>query len=149
ENDYGFTDYDDVIAATDYLAAQDEVDVSRLGIIGHSRGGMLALRALEGEPKRYAAGVDLAALTDLVAFMGYKEQARREDIAGQKHFGGKMPGKNMAPYIEVSPALHAEKIEAPLLVLSTTHDTNVPYELGNKRLVEALKAYGKTFEEHV
>jgi dipeptidyl aminopeptidase/acylaminoacyl peptidase len=149
ENDYGFTDFADVMAATDYLAGLETVDPGRLGIIGHSRGGMLALRELEVEPKRFAAGVDLAALSDMVAFMGYKEQARREDIASQKHFGGKMPGRNLAPYLEISPALHVEKIEAPLLVLSTTHDTNVPYELGNKRVVEALKAYGKVFENHV
>jgi dipeptidyl aminopeptidase/acylaminoacyl peptidase len=137
------------MAATAYLAGLDNADPNRLGIIGHSRGGMLALRALEAEPKRFAAGVDLAALTDMVAFMGYKEEARREDIASQRDFGGKMPGKNLMPYLEISPALFVDKIETPLLVLSTTHDTNVPYELNNKRIVEALKAYGKVFENHV
>jgi len=149
ENDYGTTDFADVEAAINYLTGLDAVDSTRLGIIGHSRGGMLALRALEEEPKRFAAGVDLAALTDMVAFMAYKEQARREDIASQKSFGGKLPGKNLSAYIAISPAFHVEKIETPLLVLSTTHDTNVPFELGNKRLIESLKAYGKTFESHI
>jgi dipeptidyl aminopeptidase/acylaminoacyl peptidase len=149
ENNYGVTDFADVMAAAAYLAGREFVDPARLGILGHSRGGMLTLRALEAEPKRFAAAVEMAALSDMVAFMGYKEQARREDIAGQKGFGGKLPDKNLAAYIAISPALFVDKIETPLLVLSTTSDSTVPYQLNNQRVIEALKAYGKTFGEHL
>src|SRR5260370_37572380 len=46
-NEYGVTDIEDVLAGADYLAALPYVDASRLGIIGHSRGGMLTMRAIE------------------------------------------------------------------------------------------------------
>src|SRR5581483_2074155 len=118
ENNYGVTDFADVLAAAAYLAGREFVDPVRLGILGHSRGGMLTLRALEAEPKRFAAGVELAALSDMVAFMGYKEENRRQDIASQKGFGGKLPDKNLQAYVAISPVLFIEKIEAPLLVLS-------------------------------
>jgi len=147
ENNYGTTDFADVLAATTFLAAQSYVAPDKIGILGHSRGGMLTLRAIETEPKRYAAAVDIAALSDMVGFMGWKPQERREDIASQKAFGGKMPDKNLPAYMAISPALYVEKINTPLLVASTTGDKTIVYELNNKRVVEALKAYGKTYSE--
>jgi len=149
ENNYGVTDVADVLAGAAYLAKKDFVDPNRLGILGHSRGGMVTLNALEHEPKRFKASVQIAGLSDLVSFMGYKPDARRRDIASQEHFGGKLPDKNLPAYIEVSPAFSVEKIETPLLLLSTTGDKTVPYQLHNKRIEEALKAYGKTYDAHV
>ncbi len=146
DNNYGVSDFADVRASTAYLAAQPYVDEDRLGIFGHSRGGMLSMRTLQEEPKRFQAAVDVAGLKDMVAFMSYKTDARRQQIAADKHYGGKLPNQNLAAYIEVSPAFFVEKIETPVLVISTTGDTTVPYQLHNKRFIEALKAYGKIHE---
>ena len=149
ENNYGVTDLADVLAAAAYLTTKDYVDAARLGILGHSRGGLLTLRALEVEPKRFAAAVQLAGLSDMVSFMGYKTEARRQDIASQKNFGGKLPDKNLPAYIAISSAFFIEKIETPVFLMSTTGDKTVPYQLHNKRVAESLKAYGKTFGEHL
>lgn len=149
ENNYGVTDVADVLAGAAFLAKREFVDPDRVGILGHSRGGMILLNALEHEPKRFKAAVQIAGLSDLVSFMGYKSEARRQDIASQKHFDGKLPDKNLPAYIDVSPAFAVEKIETPILLLSTTGDKTVPYQLHNKRIEEALKAYGKTFDAHL
>jgi dipeptidyl aminopeptidase/acylaminoacyl peptidase len=149
ENNYGVWDLADVRASAAFLAAQDYVDASRLGIMGHSRGGMLTVRSLQEDPKRFKAAVDLAGLKDMVAFMSYKTDARRQQIANDEHYGGKLPNQNLAAYIDVSPAFFVEKIETPILVLSTTGDKTVPYQLHNKRFLEALKAYGKAHESHL
>ncbi len=149
ENDYGVTDLADVLASAAYFAGKDFVDPARLGIFGHSRGGMIVLRAIEVEPTRFQAAVEVAGVSDLVAFMSYKTDARRQDIASQKAFGGKLPNQNLGAYVGVSPAFFVDKIECPVLVLSTTADASVPYQLHNKRIVEALKAYGKTYDEHL
>ena len=149
ENNYGVTDLTDVLAAAAYVAGKDYVDPARLGIFAHSRGGMIELRALEVEPKRFKAAVGIAGLSDLVSFMGYKTEARRQDIASQKNYGGKLPDKNLPAYIGVSPAFFVEQIETPVLLLSTTGDATVPYQLHNKRIIEALKAYGKIYDEHL
>jgi len=147
ENDYGTTDFADVLAASTFLAAQPYVAADKIGILGHSRGGMLTLRAIETEPRRFAAAVDIAALSDMVGFMGWKPEARRQDTAAQKGFGGKMPDRNLPAYMAISPALYVEKINTPLLVASTTGDKTIVYELNNKRVVEGLKAYNKTYSE--
>jgi dipeptidyl aminopeptidase/acylaminoacyl peptidase len=148
-NNYGVWDLADVRACAAFLAAQDNVDASRLGIMGHSRGGMLAVRTLQEDPKRFKAAVDVAGLKDMVAFMSYKTDARRRQIADDEHYGGKLPNQNLAAYIAVSPAFFVEQIETPILVLSTTGDKTVPYQLHNKRFLEALKAYGKSHESHL
>lgn len=149
ENNYGVTDVADVLAGAAFLAKREFVDPDRVGILGHSRGGMVLLNALEHEPKRFKAAVQIAGLSDLVSFMGYKSEARRQDIASQKNFEGKLPDKNLPAYVRISPAFAVEKIETPILLLSTTGDKTVPYQLHNKRIEEALKAYGKTFDAHL
>ena len=149
ENNYGITDVADVLASAAYISKKDYVDGSRIGILGHSRGGMVTLSALEHEPKRFKAAVQIAGLSDIVSFMGYKSEARRQDIASQKNFGGKTPDKNLPAYIDISPAFAVEKIETPILLLSTTGDKTVPYQLHNKRIAESLKAYGKVFDSHL
>lgn len=149
QSNYGVSDLTDVRACTAYLAGLTYIDADRLGIVGHSRGGMLSMRTLEEEPKRFKAAVDVAGLKDMVAFMSYKTDARRQEIAEDKHYGGKLPNQKLDAYIDVSPAFFVEKIETPVLVLSTTGDTTVPYQLHNRRFIEALKAYNKVFDSHL
>lgn len=149
ETNYGVTDLADVRGAAAFLAEHANVDARRLGIFGHSRGGMLTLRSLQEEPTRFRAAVDVAGLADMVAFMSYKSDSRRKGIAEGEHYQGKLPAENLRAYIDVSPAFFIEKIQTPVLVLSTTGDPVVPYQLHNKRVVEALKAYGKTHDSHL
>lgn len=148
-NSYGVTDVADVIAAGDYLAKKDFVDASRMGILGHSRGGMTTLLAIEKAPKRFQAAVEIAGLTDFVAYMSYKPDARRMEVAREKEFGGKLPAQDLAAYMDVSPLNHVDNIVTPLLVLATTGDKIVPLALHTGRLVDALKARGKVFDSHI
>ncbi|HLU39262.1 MAG TPA: prolyl oligopeptidase family serine peptidase [Planctomycetota bacterium] len=146
--DYGGKDVDDVLAAADHLAARPEVDGSSLGILGISRGGMLTLLAIAREPKKFKAAVDIVGLTDFLAYMAYKPESRRRAIADLPRFGG-LPHENFKPYLDVSPLTHVDKMETPLLILATTDDRIVPVELHTLRLIDALKARGKTFEAKI
>ncbi len=148
-NNYGVSDLEDVLAGAEYLSHQDFVDSSRLGIIGHSRGGMLTMSAIEREPKRFKAAVEIAGIADLVVWMGYKPEFRRADIASQKNYGGKLPNQNLQPYIDVSPINHVDSIETPLLIVGTTMDNEVPFSTGGGRMMDAMKARGKVFESKI
>ena len=53
---------------------------------------------------------------------------------------------NLQAYIDASPIMHVEKIEAPLLIHATTYDTTVNHKVHSERLVEALKAHDKKYE---
>lgn len=145
---YGGKEVDDVLRAAEFLAARDDVDGSRMGIFGRSKGGYLALLAIEREPERFRAAVDVVGLVDFVAYMSYKPEYRRRDVARQPNFQG-LPDENLPAYIEASPITHIDRIQTPLLILSTTHDRTVPLELHTQRLVNALKAREKTYEYHL
>ena len=149
KNSYGVTDVADVLAAADYLAGKEFVDPARLGILGHSRGGMVTLLAIERAPRRFQAAVEIAGLADFVAYMSYKPDSRRMEVANEKEFGGKLPAENLPAYMEVSPLNHVDQIQTPLLVLATTGDKIVPLQLHTMRLLDALKARQKVFDSHI
>jgi dipeptidyl aminopeptidase/acylaminoacyl peptidase len=146
--DYGGKDVDDVLAAADCLAARAYVDPERLGIVGRSRGGMITLLALERAPKKFRAAVDVVGIADFVAYMSYKPDYRRQDLARTPRFDG-TPAENLTAYIEASPITHVDKIETPLLIHATTFDRTVPVQLHTERLIDALKARGKEFEAKI
>ncbi len=150
QNDYGNTDVADVLAAARYAVTRPDIDPARIGILGQSRGGMVTLLAIERAPKQFKAAVDIVGLTDFVAYMSYKPDYRRKEIAETNPgFKGKLPHENLPAYIEVSPINFVEKIEAPVLVLATTGDKIVPHTLHTGRLIDALKANGKTYEAKI
>jgi dipeptidyl aminopeptidase/acylaminoacyl peptidase len=149
QNDYGVTDLEDVLAGADFLASLPYVDATRLGILGHSRGGMLTMRAIEEQPNRFRAAVEIAGLVDFLSYMAYKPDARRDEVATEKVFGGKLPSQNLQPYLDISPITYVDKIQTPLLLLGTTLDDEVPFSLHGGRMADALKARGKTFDVHV
>lgn len=147
--DYGGEEVSDVLAAADYLVERKPyVDGNRLGIIGRSHGGMIALLAIQRAPEKFRAAVDVVGMTDFVAYMSYKPEYRRQDVAREPRFSG-LPFENLEAYVEVSPINHVEKIRTPLLVLATTGDRIVPLELHTGRLLDALQARGKEFESHI
>jgi dipeptidyl aminopeptidase/acylaminoacyl peptidase len=142
---YGAGDVDDVLSAAELVAGKPFVDPERLGIVGRSRGGMVTLLAIEKQPKRFKAAVDVVGLADFIMYMAYKPEYRRQEVAREPHFKG-MPFDNLDAYIAASPINHVAKIETPLLVHATTFDRTVPHQLHSARLVELLKSYGKTYE---
>jgi dipeptidyl aminopeptidase/acylaminoacyl peptidase len=150
KNNYGNTDVSDVLASAEYLVkSQPFVDSGRLGIYGHSRGGMMTLLGIERAPARFKAAVDIAGLTDFLAFMAYKPDFRRMETASEPFFGGKLPSENLAPYLEISPLNHVDEIQTPLFVAATTGDKTVPLNLHTGRLIDALKARNKVFEAKI
>ena len=150
DNDYGTTDTADVLASAKYLRAKPFIDPAHLGILGVSRGGMVTLLAIEHEQNAFQAAVDIVGLTDFVAYMSYKPEYRRLEVAHDNaSFGGKGPDRNLPAYMAVSPINYVDKIETPLLVMGTTGDKIAPLELHGGRLIDVLKAKGKVFESHI
>jgi dipeptidyl aminopeptidase/acylaminoacyl peptidase len=148
-NDYGHTDVADTLAAGRYIASKSFVDPARIGIFGESRGGMVALLAIEQAPKQFKVAVDVVGLADFIAYMSYKPEYRRQEVASEKGFGGKMPFDDLKEYMDVSPVNHVDRIQSPLLVLATTGDEIAPLELHSGRLIQLLKADHKVFDSKI
>lgn len=146
--DYGGLENDDVHAGRQWmLENHDNIDPRRVGILGWSHGGMITLMNLFAHPKDYQVGYAGVPVCDLVARMGYKDQGYRELFSAPYHIG-KSVAEDVDEYRRRSPVTHAHKLEAPLLVHTTTNDEDV-HVLEVESLIKAFKAANRTFEHKV
>jgi dipeptidyl aminopeptidase/acylaminoacyl peptidase len=146
--DYGGLENDDVFAAKQWmLENHNNIDPERVGILGWSHGGMITLMNLFQHPKDYKVGYAGVPVSDLVARMGYKGQGYR-DLFSAKYHIGKTAEEDVNEYRRRSPAWHAEKLETPLLIHTTTNDEDVNV-LEVEHLIKALKAADRKFTHKI
>jgi dipeptidyl aminopeptidase/acylaminoacyl peptidase len=125
------------VAAARWLAEQGIVDGSRKAIRGGSASGFTTLAALAFSDE-FDAGTTYFGFGDLRAFVGdtHKFESRYHET-----MVGPWPADEQK-YLDRSPALHADRISAPVLVEQGAEDRVVqPKEA--ERIVDAL------FERHV
>jgi dipeptidyl aminopeptidase/acylaminoacyl peptidase len=146
--DYGGLENDDVYASRNYMIENyDFVDGNRVGIIGWSHGGMIALMNIFEHPDDYQVAFAGVPVSDLVARMGYYDDEYRGLFSAEYHLG-KTAQEDVEEYRRRSPVNHAEKLKTPLLIHTNTNDDDVNV-LEVEHLIRALKAAGKKFEYEV
>lgn len=147
--DYGGLEVEDTWAAREWMVEHYETaDPERVAVIGWSHGGLHALFNAFNHPDGYACAFAGVPVTDLVARMGYKEQAYRDLYETDYHIG-KAGWEDPDEYRDRSPAWHADELEIPLRVHATRNDGDLN-EMEIDRLREAFAAHDKdvTFEFH-
>ncbi|HSW67109.1 MAG TPA: alpha/beta fold hydrolase [Bacteroidales bacterium] len=143
--DYGGLENEDVYASRNYMVENYEmVDPNRVGIIGWSHGGMIALMNAFEYPDDYQVVFAGVPVSDLVARMGYMTDDYRKLFSADYHIG-KTANENIAEYRRRSPVYHAHKLEIPLLIHANTNDDDVHFH-EVEHLIRALKAEDKDFE---
>jgi dipeptidyl aminopeptidase/acylaminoacyl peptidase len=120
------------------------VDPSRVGIIGWSHGGLIALMNVFDHPGNYQVAYAGVPVSDIIARMGYKTQEYRDLYSADYHIG-KTAYEDVEEYRRRSPAWQAHKLQTPLLVHTNTNDADVNV-LEVEHLIKSLKAEGKEFE---
>jgi len=145
EIDYGGLENGDVNASRDWMIENyDFVDKTRVGIMGWSHGGMIALMNIFDWPQDYEVAFAGVPVSDLIARMGYQTQSYRDLYSVDYHIG-KTAYENVEEYKRRSPAWNAHKLETPLLIHTNTNDDDVNV-LEVEHLIKSLKAEGKDFE---
>jgi dipeptidyl aminopeptidase/acylaminoacyl peptidase len=146
--DYGGLEIEDVFAGKQWMIENHaSIDPERVGIIGWSHGGLIALMNIFEHPKDYKVAYAGVPVSDLVARMGYKSQSYRDLYSAPYHIG-KTAEENVNEYRRRSPAWNAEKLQTPLLIHTNTNDEDVNV-LEVEHLIQALKAAGKQFEHKI
>lgn len=146
--DYGGLEVDDVVAARDWaLSVLDYADPKRVGILGWSHGGLIALMAIFDHAEKFQVAYAGVPVSDLVARMGYQTQEYRDLYSADYHIG-ETAHENVEEYRRRSPSWNAHKLRTPLLVHTNTNDRDV-HVLEVERLIQALKAEGKDFEYRI
>jgi len=141
--DYGGLEVQDVDASRQYMIDNYSiVDKDRVGIIGWSHGGYIALFNIFEYPGNYKVAFTGVPVSDLIARMGYKNQSYRNLFSEQTAIG-KPADQNVAEYRKRSPAWQVDKYQnTPLLIHTNTNDEDVNV-LEVEHLIKSLKAEGK------
>jgi dipeptidyl aminopeptidase/acylaminoacyl peptidase len=138
--DYGGAEVDDVVTAVSVVRARyPQVDPARIGVIGWSHGGLIALLSVTRNPGTFSAVAALVPVTNLFHRLSAKGLDRqRQAIDPHNRFGGP-PWEKRQVYRERSPLFHVDKLEVPVLVHLADNDEDVEIEEG-LQLVDALRA---------
>jgi cephalosporin-C deacetylase-like acetyl esterase len=110
-----------------YLAAAGTIDPARVCIAGASYGGYAALAGAVFDPKVYRCAASVSGPADLPAMLAtLKGAGRLEATRYWSRFMGADDSKD--PVLKaISPALHADKAQIPILLIHGKDDTVVPY----------------------
>lgn len=146
--DYGGLEVEDVKASRDYMIENYEfVDKNRIGILGWSHGGLITLMNIFEHPQAYKVAFAGVPVSDLIARMGYYDDAYRSLYSADYHIG-KTAMEDVEEYKRRSPAWNAHKLKTPLLIHTNTNDADVNV-LEVEHLIKSLKAEDKEFEYEI
>jgi dipeptidyl aminopeptidase/acylaminoacyl peptidase len=137
---WGQKDYADLIAVTNHLARQPDVDGRRLGVLGGSYGGFMTTWML-GHNRRFKAGVTMRQAGNRLIQFGAADYN-----ASERHsFGGVWPWEKPLAYLKQSPNFYAHRIQAPLLIIHSENDLRCPIAQADE-LFTILKSLDRTVE---
>jgi dipeptidyl aminopeptidase/acylaminoacyl peptidase len=146
--DYGGREVGDTLAARDWAADNHpRVDPDRVGILGWSHGGLIALMSVFDHPESYACAFAGVPVSNLVMRMGYLGPEYQAYYDAEHHIG-QTPKENLAEYKRRSPVYHVDKLERPLRIHTNPRDEDVNV-IEVEHLIDALTAAGKEFEYEI
>jgi dipeptidyl aminopeptidase/acylaminoacyl peptidase len=146
--DYGGLEIEDVHAARGWmLKHHPELDATRVGLIGWSHGGLIALMTVFAHQDDYRvcyAGVPVSDLEERIRIRG----KGYEELFSAPYHLGKTVAEAPEAYRQRSPAWNAGKLKTPLLIHANTNDEDVNVHEVEK-LISALQAAGKDFQYRI
>jgi dipeptidyl aminopeptidase/acylaminoacyl peptidase len=140
----GASEYQDVVAAGQYLKNRPDVDPARIGLWGGSYGGYLTALGLARDSGLFAAGVDLHGVHDWSARLA----AANPNQPAQARGGGRAAAgdSNRGVAFESSPMASVGTWKSPVLLVHGDDDRNVNFS-ETVNLVNALRRQNVYFEQ--
>jgi len=138
----------DCLAARDWAVENHPlVDANRVGIIGWSHGGLIALMSLFDHPDSYACAFSGVPVSDLVMRMGVWGPEYQAYYDADHHIGER-PQDNLEEYKRRSPVWNVDKLRKPLRIHTNPRDEDVTF-IEVEHLIQALESADKEFEYKV
>ena len=136
----------DISDGVRYLIDKGIADPKRIGIAGFSYGGYSTLAGLAFTPELYAAGFDIAGISNLITFLGslpaYWETERQ---LFTKRVGDTNDPEDLKMLTAKSPLNFVKNIKAPLFVAQGANDPRVK-KAESDQMVAALRDLGRSVE---
>jgi dipeptidyl aminopeptidase/acylaminoacyl peptidase len=121
----------DLASLHDWLEADGGFDPDRAVLYGGSYGGYMVLAGLAFQPERWAAGIDIVGISNLVTFLEHTAPWRRR--FREREYGSLERDRDFL--VAASPITHVDAIRAPLFVIHGANDPRVP--LGEAEQIHA------------
>ena len=131
----GASEYQDIKAAGEWLAARSDIDPKRIGIYGGSYGGFLVALALGKDSGLFAAGVDIHGVHSRSVTSEGSEKAADADLAARVAW-------------ESSPVAYVDTWTSPVLLIHADDDHNVDFSQ-SVDLARRFEQKGFRFEQLV
>ncbi|MDO6446644.1 prolyl oligopeptidase family serine peptidase [Colwellia sp. 1_MG-2023] len=138
---------DDLTDAVNKLVDMGEVDPNKVCIVGSSYGGYAALAGATFTPQLYKCVVAINGVGDINDMLDEEKQSHGEDSAALAYWK-EVTAKNKITHeflASISPAKHADKVQAPTFIIYGTRDDVVDPEQ-SENMYDALKDAGKKVE---
>ncbi|NMO18214.1 S9 family peptidase [Pyxidicoccus fallax] len=126
----------DIGATLDFIAAQKDLDASRVGVYGGSYGGYMTLASVAFYPERIKAAVDVVGISSLASFL-QNTQAYRRDLR-RAEYGDERDPEVRKVQERISPLNAVEKMRAALYVQQGANDPRVPQSEA-EQIVQAVR----------
>lgn len=140
--DLGGGDWRDVLTGVDAAERAAPIDDTRVGIMGGSYGGYMAMWGIT-QTHRFRAAVSHAGVSDWLSIEGEAPQAGSDPV----NFGGSVYD-DPAPYLKASPIMHMRGVNTPTLITVGERDLECPMPQ-SEEFYTALQALGVPVEFHV
>jgi poly(3-hydroxybutyrate) depolymerase len=131
----------DIGALFDWIAAQPDLDATRIAVSGGSYGGYMALAVATTYPTRIAGAIDVVGISDFTSFLRNTESYRRD--LRRAEYGDERDPAMRAFFDRISPLRNAGRIARPLFVVHGRNDPRVPVSEA-EQIVERARAAGAT-----
>ena len=137
---WGQTMQDDITDGVNWLIEKGIADPAKIAIYGGSYGGYATLQGIVKDPDLYACAVDYVGVSNLFSFLQTIPPYWKPMLDMMYEMVGN-PEKDAQMLRENSPALNAERIKTPLLVVQGANDPRVNINESNQ-MVNALRKRG-------
>lgn len=146
DKNHGEKDLLDCVEGKNWLAEQDYIDSTKIGIMGGSYGGFMVMAALVHQPEVFDVGVNLFGVTNwlrtLKSIPPWWEANRK---ALYDELGDPYNAEDSARLYRISPLFHPEKITKPVMVLQGSKDPRV-LQVESDEIVAGAKKNGVPVE---
>ncbi|MGH8167969.1 MAG: prolyl oligopeptidase family serine peptidase, partial [Woeseiaceae bacterium] len=130
----------DIGSLLDWIAAQPDLDESRVAVYGGSYGGYMVLASSVHYSDRLRAAVDVVGISNFVTFLENTEDYRRD--LRRAEYGDEREPRMRAHLEKISPLNNVGEIGIPMFIVQGENDPRVPVT-ESEQVVRALREQGQ------
>lgn len=129
----------DIGKLLDWIAAQPDLDPTRVAVWGGSYGGYMTLASMTHFNDRLRGGIDIVGISNFVTFLKNTSEYRRD--LRRVEYGDERDWKMRDHLEKISPNNNVHKITKPMFIVQGLNDPRVPVTEA-EQMVDALKKKG-------